>query len=348
MGLPGQKGRLPYLQHQRSKSGCEFWYVRKGRGKRIRIHGKFGSDEFMAAYSVAIGRPASQPKSRDDRNSISFLVSEYRLSCDFQLKSSGTRYQREFHLKRLEDTIGNEQFGKVTTKAIQDNFDRRKGKASQARHWLDTMKALFRYAKRKGLIAVDPTEGVDARIPKRRNPTGFAAWTEADILAFENRWKRGTRERLMFDILLYTGLRRGDAHRLGPQHVHEGAISLRTEKTDTEVTMHVLPPLKETLDAGPTGVESFVATEKGTRMTKESFANAFRSAAREAGIRKPMHGMRKAAAIRAAEAGATANELQALFGWSDHKMAAHYTKNAERKGLGLTASSKLARSSTVG
>ena len=137
------------------------------------------------------------------------------------------------------------------------------------------------------------------------------------------------------------GFRRGDAYRFGPVHIHGDIITLETEKTATEVTMSLLKPLKETLAAGPVGDETFIATEKGRPMTKESFGNAFRAAAKAAGVSKPMHGMRKAAANRAAMAGATSNELQALFGWTDHKMAGYYAKKAEKKGLGLAGSAKL-------
>ena len=39
------------------------------------------------------------------------------------------------------------------------------------------------------------------------------------------------------DVLLYTGLRRGDAVRLGRQHVRNGVATIKTEKNDTEVTL---------------------------------------------------------------------------------------------------------------
>ena len=41
------------------------------------------------------------------------------------------------------------------------------------------------------------------------------------------------------------------------------------------------------------------------------------------------HGLRKASATILAEAGATEHQLMAIFGWSDSKMAQHYTKAAQ-------------------
>ena len=58
------------------------------------------------------------------------------------------------------------------------------------------------------------------------------------------------------------------------------------------------------------------------------------------------HGVRKIAATRAAEAGATEAELMAIFGWTDPKMAAHYTRTANRKRLAAQAMEKLNASGT--
>ena len=59
---------------------------------------------------------------------------------------------------------------------------------------------------------------------------GFHTWTQEELDRFEAHWPTGTRERLAFDLLLYTGLRRGDAVRVGLQHVRDGVITIRTEK----------------------------------------------------------------------------------------------------------------------
>jgi (S)-mandelate dehydrogenase len=56
-----------------------------------------------------------------------------------------------------------------------------------------------------------------------------------EIIKYEKRWPIGTRERVMLDVYCYTGLRRGDAARVGKQHVRDGVISMQTEKTGTWV-----------------------------------------------------------------------------------------------------------------
>jgi len=48
---------------------------------------------------------------------------------------------------------------------------------------------------------------------------------------------------------------------------------------------------------------------------------------------KNSHGVRKAAATRMAERGASTHTLMATFGWLDIKQAERYTREAERKRL---------------
>jgi integrase len=140
------------------------------------------------------------------------------------------------------------------------------------------------------------------------------------------RWQEGTKERVWLHVLLYTGLRRGDAVRIGKQHVRDGVASLKTEKTDTEVNIPILPALASALAVGPTGDLAFIVGDKGQPLTKESFGNVFRAACNAAGVKKSTHGVRKIGATRAANAGATVAELEALFGWTGGAMASHHTR----------------------
>jgi integrase len=114
--------------------------------------------------------------------------------------------------------------------------------------------------------------------------------------------------------------------------------TIKTEKTDTVVTLPILPVLSKTLEAGPCGDLTFIAGENGHPLTKESFGNLFRKACRAAGLRdRSAHGLRKAAATRAANAGATVPQLEAIFGWNGGTMASLYTRAADRRRLSLDA-----------
>jgi hypothetical protein len=56
------------------------------------------------------------------------------------------------------------------------------------------------------------------------------------------------------------------------QHVRGGIATLRTEKSQGEITVSlpILPVLQRTLDAGPIGEPAFICGAKGKPLTKES------------------------------------------------------------------------------
>jgi integrase len=140
--------------------------------------------------------------------------------------------------------------------------------------------------------------------------------------------------------LLYTGLRRGDAVRLGRQHVRDGIATLRTEKSQgtVTVTLPILPVLATTLASGPCADLAFICGANGKPLSKYSFGNYFRDACNAAGVfGKAAHGVRKAGAVRAADNGATVTELEAIFGWQGGGMAALYTRAADRKRASMRA-----------
>ena len=240
------------------------------------------------------------------------------------------------------ETAGDKPFAQVTRVHIIAGRERRSKTPSRARHFLDAMRGLFRWAVTAGLAKVDPTLGIEN--PRRKKSDGFIAWTEEHVEAYEKRWPVGTRQRVWLDVLLYTGLRRGDAVRFGRQHVREGIGTIKIEKSGhtVAVTLPILSVLAETLNAGPCGDLTFIAGERGQPLTKESFGNLFRDACREAGVSGSAHGVRKIAATRAANSGATVAQLEAIFGWSGGRMASLYTRSADRKRLALEGMHMLA------
>ena len=97
-----------------------------------------------------------------------------------------------------------------------------------------------------GIREDDPTLGI--RAPKRKSQ-GFENWTEADIAAFEATHPIGTKPRLALALLLCTAQRRADVIRMGRQHIRNGAIHLRQQKTGTALEIPVCAELATILDA---------------------------------------------------------------------------------------------------
>jgi integrase len=327
--------RPPHLQRQITRHGKTVWYVRIGKGPRIRIRAQFGTPEFDDEYQAAVSGKPRPKKGAPATGTLAWIVARYREAGAWTNLSQATRKQRENILVHVLEAAGDKPFGHITRAHIIAGRERRSKTPSQARHFLDAMRGLFRWAAKTGLAKTDPTLGIENL--KRKKTDGFIPWTEEHVEAYERRWPVGTRQRVWLDALLYTGLRRGDAVRFGRQHVRDGVGTIKTEKSGytVTVTLPILSVLAETLAAGPCGDLTFIAGERGQPLTKESFGNLFRDACREAGVPGSAHGVRKIAATRAANRGATVAQLEAIFGWSGGRMASLYTRSADRKRLAL-------------
>lgn len=343
--------RPPHIQRETTRHGTVVWYHRIDDGPRTRIRGEFGSAEFLAAYQAAENGTPLAPPAKAGKGSLAWLIAQYRESGAWlHGLAAATRRQRENIFKHVIASAGSDAAAAIGSKAIKAGLERRKLTPSQARNFLDAMRGLFEWAVEAEHVAVDPTAGVKA--PPRPKTKGFKIWTEDEEATYRIRWPLGTRQRVWYEVLRCTGMRRGDAVTVGKQHVRlingVKVIVLRTEKSGEEILLAVpiLPPLEEALAAGPVGDLTFIVGANGKPLTKESFGNEFSGAARAAGIRKSAHGVRKLGATVTAENSATEAELESLFGWKRGSGTSKiYTNDANRIHMATGAATKMLRTS---
>ena len=331
--------RLPYLSREVTRHGAVVWYVRRKRGPRIRLTAPYGSPEFFDQYQAALTGQQAKSKSRLPVGSLSWLWDRYRDSVAWSQLSKATHRQRENVMKHILAAHGDAPATAITTRHVRDGIDRRKDKLGAARHFLETVRGLYKWAVEAEFVPTDPTDGI--KTPRSKGSTGFHVWTEEECQRFEARWPRGTWERLAFDVLLYTGLRRGDVVRVGRQHMKDGLLVIKTEKTKETAYIPIFSPLLEALEQGPTGDLTFIVGKNGKNLTKESFGNLFRKACQAAGVPGSAHGLRKAMTNRVAHS-LTDAELEALFGWErGSRVTPIYTNKVVRERLARQAAQKL-------
>src|SRR5215510_2527538 len=134
---------------------------------------------------------------------------------------------------------------------------------------------MMRHAVEIGLRADDPTRDVRAI---RVKSDGFHSWNEDEIAQFEKRHPIGSLGRLALALLLYTGQRRSDVVRMGPQHIRNGVLSVRQQKTGIEKADEVLeipvhPDLARILSLSECGNLAFLVTSYGAPFTAAGFGN---------------------------------------------------------------------------
>ncbi len=331
------KPRPPHLHHEKARAR-RVWYVRIGKGPRVRLYGAYGSADFWREYhdAVATQLPSGR-RARALAHTLGWLITQYRQSGAWASLAHSTRGQRESFLKSIEEAYGREPIEALTKGTIVRSMDKRRDKPEAANLLLKTLRSLFAWAVDADLTKLDPTQGVNKIVVRT---AGHAPWTADDIARFRAHWPIGSRERLAFEIMANTGLRRGDAAKLGRQHVRDGLISIAAGKTGSPVFVPVTGELQSALDAAPKTGLAYITGANGQPMTPAALGMWFLKACRAAGVAKSAHGLRKADAVAVAEAGASEHELMARFGWSSQQMASLYTKAASRKRLALEAGRK--------
>jgi integrase len=351
-----------YVYEDVDRHGNVRRYFWRGKGHpKVRITAETGTEAFSIEYhKLLAGHVPEKPaaKLRAGENTWRWLCERYMTSAAWRTLEGSTQAVRRNILERTwsepvepgsDVTFAAFPLDRLSTPALCVLRDRAaKGGPEAANGRVKAIRAVYKWACSREVALVYNNPARD--MAKIRNATsGFHSWTDAEIAAFETRHPVGTRARLALDLMLYTGAARADAVRLGRPHLKAGVLTFRRHKTRNStnqpvITIPVLPPLAASLDAAPTGELTFLATQAGRPFTAAGFGNWFRDRCNEAGLPQcSAHGLRKAAAARCAEAGATASELMAIFGWTSIVEAERYTKAAERVRMAARAMGGLVR-----
>lgn len=325
-----------HVVKETTRHGRIVFYFRIGKGDRIRLPGTPGSKEFKVAYQAAlIGQKIEHVRQTELARSLRWLVRHHMESAKWAGLSVATRKQRGLFYQQVIEASGDVDCRAVRAKDIRNALERRKQTPALANNFLKAMSALFKWALEHEYVETDPTVGVKRL---KHQSDGFPIWTRDEVEKFMQHWPIGTRQRLAFEILIASGLRRSDIVRAGRQHMSEEVLAIKTMKTKTAVTVEFSQRVMNMIQQTETGDFAFIVGKNGRPMTKESFGNWFRDACRAAGIQKSAHGLRKFSATLAAEAGATTHQLMAQFGWVTTQQAEVYTKGADRAHLGKVTS----------
>jgi enterobacteria phage integrase len=328
------KVKLPYLNLYRS-GGKLYYYVRRKGLPNVRLDGAPGTAEFMASYQAALASTAPRREGRWGTGTFGKLVTDFYESVEFaNLKpSSRSQYQRILdpaavkHGHRPAATMPPE----VAVKMIQEIGRDRPGLANLTR---SVMRRLMKHGK----IVPNPFDGIPAykKIPHH-------TWTEAELAAFETRWPLGTRQRLAYALLLYTGQRGGDVAKMLREEISDGCIRVVQEKTGAELSIPIQPSLQAALKAGPVHIKYLVTDLQGHPLARGALTDMMKRAAKAAGLPPHCvpHGLRKALMRRLAESGSSAKEIAAVSGHKTLKEIERYTAAADQRLLSRAAMGKL-------
>lgn len=345
------KTDLEYLYRESNRHGNECLYVRR-HGKRVRIRETEGTPAFARAYADALEsletRSDAMERERKENakaGTFGWLATRYFSECpEYKALAKESRRARRSCIEEClqeplkpggKDLMRDCPVASLASKHIKMLRDRKATQPGSANNRRKHLSALFSWAVDSEIVSTNPVRDVKALKGKKG---GFYTWSLEDVEKFEAHYPVGTKQRLALALLLLTGSRRQDMVTFGKQHVKDGWLRFIPKKTlykrnDMSVKPW-LPQLQEIVDASPCGDLTFLINGHGNGFTAAGFGNWFREVCDKAGLPKcTAHGLRKAGATIAAENGATASQLMAIFDWHTISQAERYTRKADQKRL---------------
>jgi enterobacteria phage integrase len=337
MGGPGVI-RLRYVHAFRDRMGRMRYYFRQ-HGKRTALPGLPGSSEFMAAYAAQLCKTSKQVEQRPTAapGTFSALAIRFYGSPQYQSLSPTSRTNYRRVIDGFLEHHGHRRVDQMTREHVDIIIGKMANKPGAGIILLKRLRTLIRYAMALGWTDRDPTAGVKGYRSKE-----IHTWNEDEIATFEKHWQVGSRQRLAFSLLLYTGQRGSDVHRMLWSDLVGDTIRVAQQKTTTKLSIPLHDALSDLLALVEPGQQTILVTAYGKPFTVKGFGNMVSDAIREAGLprRCVPHGLRKAAARRLAEAGCSTSEIMAITGHKTLAEVERYTRAAEQEWLARQAIKK--------
>jgi integrase len=322
------------LRPEVTRHGKPIW-VYRAPGVYHQMKNAPGTQAFWQEYATAskglrVADEAAPLRKPNNPDSVAWLVNEYIGSSDFADNfKAATRKGLRNILKRFADANENVAYRSIEPrhiKALRDHIaqfgsdpEKPKPAKAMASRVISSVRGMYEWAIEEKELwpeGVNPCTGV-----KRKNHTSTARhkWTEVECDAFEKAFKIGTRERLMYELLL-TGQRCCDVVRMGPQHIQrEGDIELMQviqQKTGKPAWAPVPPLLAEAIAKTTLGKTTFIGSEHdGSPISAGHFGNVIRQTCDAIGVPEcTSHGMRHYVATHILEQGFGVEGLMAILG----------------------------------
>ena len=326
------------------RHGKPRWRMRKTiKGRRIDCYlpGRYGSEEFVAAYEAAL-ESASGLSKRAKAGTVAQLIETYKGSAAFRNLAPRTKDVKLRRLDWIVGVIGEAQYARLKPHHVEALMAK-KGGASAANRVKKDLAQLFSVAaKNFGFAGLNPAKMADSY---KVDSGGFHTWTDAEIDAYRATHASGTIARLALELCLGTGAARQDVAAMTRANIRGAEIVYRRGKTGTEVALPLthLPELAHELSLMPADRLVLIATPHGAAYKPEGLGRAFKRWCDDAGLPETCtsHGLRKAAARRLVEAGATEHEIMSNLGHETPAMAALYTRAANRGKMAAAGRAKL-------
>lgn len=342
MGRRGLIVKIPYVKHFYDRHGHPRYYFRRLGYPDATLRGPPDSPEFLEDYNAALAKQPPHPTNHKapEAGTWGRLILDYFKSVQFKRTKPSSQKVTRGILERFAEKHGHRSVAGMKRKHVEAIIAGMDDTPAAANNLLRRIRMLMKFAIGHELIKTDVSQG----IPFYREGTHHT-WTDAELLQFEERWPIGSRQRTAYALALYTGQRRSDVAGMTwrDYDAANGTIWVKQQKTGAELLIPVHPALKQTLDAWPVNHVAILANAAGRGTSVHGFGGFMADAIEKAGLPDHcvLHGLRKAATRRLAEAGCTTLQIMAVTGHKTLAEVERYTEAAQQAPRAKDAISRL-------
>lgn len=260
---------------------------------------------------------------------LGWVLGEYRLSPSYQnLKpTSKSTYEKAFNQLHK---YGNQPMSGLRRSHILRIMDGMSSTPGMANAVLTAISVLCKFALDREYIEVDPC----VRIPRMKT-NEWRRWSDRELLKFYDETYEAMRRVMIF--ALFTGQRRSDLCRAVWSDIEGDAIRVVQQKTGAKLWVPIHPTLAQHVAewrADKTVTVTILATSRYKAWPPAVLSSCFTNETKRLGMEGcTIHGLRKTAAAKLAEAGCTSKQIMAITGHATMTEVERYTREAEQRVL---------------
>lgn len=300
--------RLKYVTARPSLANPKRWYWQRPGHDLVRLP----DDPVLRFAKVQQLNQKTDGQSELIHGSVGWVVDQYRQSDDYAILSPGTLKYYDRFLNDIECMVRNLPFKDTMTRRVAVDFVRRYKKSMQ-RQAAAVLVNLYNTAVYHQVAEINHALKMRIKGGKPRE----TAYDDQQIKAWMDACEDDDM-RLAFTILRYAVQRPGDVLAMRWDQYDGDIIKLRQQKTGKLISVPCHTDLKAALNEAKKATKSVFIVSRGfRRLSYTRFSVRFRNITDAAGL--PDHqarDLRRTAAVRMSEAGATVQQIAAIAGWS--------------------------------
>lgn len=309
-----------------------WWEGGKRREKFIRLPEDIDSPEFDRAYwDIRSGKsPALQKPAKD---TWAELAGAYRSHPKFTKLASGTRRSYDRIINDIVEKNGRKSVSSLTRAQVRAIHAKYVETPRKADWYIQIISLLCNFARNTLDWKIEnPAEGIELYGSSRE----FEPWPEWMITKLVDAPEA---VRTAAELILGTGQRPAAAIAMRHDQFHGDTMTVTDDKGDLSFEVYAPQQLRSYVAAQPKRGVFILAKNLTEPVGYDAVEKAFRAWRKALGARAAkfvLHGLRKLAIVRLAEAGCTDAQIQAITNQSP-EMVAFYRKRANRKVLSRAA-----------